>query len=75
MDSLANDADMRMRRAHHRRVRLPGEIEIVGEASGAGKKAIVLLAANRLSDAGKIAGTHGYFPIAAAPCCTALTIL
>jgi hypothetical protein len=40
----ANDAGMRMRRSHHRGVRLPGEIEIVGEASGAGEEPLILLA-------------------------------
>src|SRR5438270_20530 len=71
----AADPRVRMRRAQKIRPSLGVLIDIVGEASGAGEKAIILLAANRLPDAGKIAGAHGYFPIAAAPCFTALTML
>ncbi len=40
----AHNACVRMRGAHHRGVRLPGEVEVVGEAPGPGKKALVLLA-------------------------------
>src|ERR1700676_88399 len=71
----AADPGMRVRRAQKIGPGLAVLADIVGEASGTGEKAVVLLAANRLPDAGKIAGAHGYFPIAAAPCFTALTIL
>ncbi len=45
-----DDARMRMRGAHHRRVGLAVHREIVGEPPLAGQQALVLLAAQRLAD-------------------------
>src|SRR5215471_13793586 len=45
-----NDARMRMRRAHHRRMGLTVEIEIVAEAALAGDEPLVLLTWQRLTD-------------------------
>ena len=45
-----DDARMRMGRAHHRRIGLAVEIEIVGEAALAGDEPRVLLARHRLAD-------------------------
>ncbi len=45
-----DNARMRIRRAHHHRVRLAVEAEIVGEAALAGDEPLVLLARQRLAD-------------------------
>src|SRR5450755_5165568 len=66
---------MRMRRAQKIRPRLGVMVHVVGVASRAGEKSVVFLAPDRLPNRGKFAGAHGYFPIAAAPCFTALTML
>src|SRR5438477_557939 len=47
--AAAPDPRVRMRRAHHRRVRLTRQAEVVGEAPGAGEQALVLLAPQGLS--------------------------
>ena len=49
----AQDAGVRMRRAHHDRIGLPVHGEIVGEAALAGQQAMVFLAAQRLADGGE----------------------
>ena len=46
----AQDAGMRIGRAHHRRIGLPRQAEVVAEPAPAGGEAEVLLAAQRLSD-------------------------
>ena len=46
----AHDARVRVRRAHHRRVGLSVEAEVVGEAALAGEQPLIFLAAQRLAD-------------------------
>jgi hypothetical protein len=41
---------MGVRRAHHARIDLPGEIHVVGVAAGAAQKPVVLFARDRLAD-------------------------
>jgi len=45
-----DDARMRMRRAHHRRIGLPIEVEIVGKTTAPGDEPLVFLARQRLAD-------------------------
>jgi hypothetical protein len=45
------DPRMRVQRAHHHGVDLPGQIDVVAEAAGAGDQPLILLPADRLSDA------------------------
>ena len=58
----ADDARVRMRRAHHRRVGLAVDAEIVAEAALAGQQALVLLAADRMADGGE-GGAGGKFDL------------
>ena len=55
-----------------------GSVDVVGELPGAGEEAVVLLALDRLADHARVR-SHPWrpptSPIAAAPCCTALTML
>ena len=48
--SIRDDARMRMRRAHHRRIGLTRQAEIVAEAALAGEQPRVFLAPHRLAD-------------------------
>ena len=52
------DAGMRVRAAHHHRVGLPLQAEIVGEAPLAGEEAQILLAAQRLADGLELGGVE-----------------
>ena len=59
----ADDARVRVRRAHHRRVGLPLDAEVVGEAALAGEQPAVFLAAQRLADGveGRAVGNFDLF--------------
>src|SRR2546422_3223281 len=61
LDLDRDDAGMRVRRAHDRRVHLAGKREVVAEPPAAPKQAIVLLAPDRLTD-GAGNGRHAGHP-------------
>jgi hypothetical protein len=50
LDRNSLDARVRVGRAHHRRVRLALELQIVGEAPGSRQEARIFLARERLAD-------------------------
>src|SRR5262249_34528370 len=57
------DAGMRVRRAHHHRMCLAGEAEIVAEAAVAGGQPLVLLAHDRLADEAEAGISHRLFDV------------
>src|SRR2546422_1010332 len=59
LDLDRDDAGMRVRRAHDRRVHLAGKREVVAEPPAAPKQAIVLLAPDRLTAAGRATPARG----------------
>src|SRR5439155_23993430 len=65
---------VRVRRTEKVGVGLPRLRHIIGVLAVAGKEAIVFFAANGLADAVEIIRSHDYLRMAAAPCCTALTM-
>jgi hypothetical protein len=72
------DPRVRMRRAEEVSIRLIRQRHVVRVLPGAGQEARVLLALDRLADESCVVRAHDgfpYFAIAAAPCCTALTML